>query len=54
MEEVVLSLSISPDVYGAGSDDKIGPLHDWLFEGDSPSRHGHGLIALASHQGGAR
>lgn len=31
--------SMSLDGFIAQTDDKAGPLHDWLFNGDTPSRH---------------
>jgi hypothetical protein len=43
MGKVFLSLSMLLDGYVAGPNDEIEPLYDWLFGGDTPSRHGHGL-----------
>ena len=43
MGNVYLSLSMSLDGYVAGPRDDVEPLHRWLFDGDRPSRHGHGL-----------
>jgi dihydrofolate reductase len=51
MGDVYLSLSMSLDGYVAGPDDDVEALHGWLFDGDNPSRHGHGLrLSEASRQ----
>ena len=48
MGKVFLILSISLDGYVAGPNDEIEPLHNSLFGGDTPSRHGHGLTLSAA------
>jgi dihydrofolate reductase len=51
MGKVFLILSISLDGYVAGPNDEIEPLHNWLFGGDTPSQHGHGLtLSSASRE----
>ena len=43
MSKVVLDVSVSLDGFIAGPNDEIEPLHDWLFSGDTPSRHSESL-----------
>jgi dihydrofolate reductase len=43
MGATVIALSMSLDGYVAGPGDDVERLHEWLFGGDQPSRHGHGL-----------
>src|SRR5215203_2125164 len=51
MGKVFLSLSMSLDGYVAGPNVEIETLHDWLWGGDTPSRHGHGLtLSSASRE----
>jgi dihydrofolate reductase len=51
MGGVYLTLSMSLDGYVAGPGDDVEALHRWLFNGDSPSRHGHGLrLSKASRE----
>ena len=43
MSKVVLDVSTSLDGFIVGPNDEIEPLHDWLFGGDTPSRHSESL-----------
>ena len=39
MSKVVVDVSMSLNGFIARPNDEIDPLHDWLFDGDKPSRH---------------
>lgn len=43
MGDVVIELAVSLDGFIAKRDDDVGPLHDWYFSGDTPSRRAEGF-----------